>query len=223
MLCAGFDGSHDELYWNVTGNDWAVPIRRSASTHIVFPPNASGELRGQAFTGQYGSRVQDATVQGTGNSVSVETNGPLSMREGLTADVYITKGVLTPASQLTQALWFLRRRNSIFAAAVVGVPGDVLLLVDRGPRSQARHFGRAHVRKPPKGMTPAEVGTLIDDAVHPRDITATLVDLGVKGYLKDRRDTEYALPSRATAISFFHLLKPQPKETGESLETSTSA
>jgi hypothetical protein len=102
---------HDELYWNVTGNDWQVPIER-ASTNIVFPVNASGELRAQAFTGQYGARAQDATVHVGGNSVSVATNGPLFMREGLTADVYITKGVLTQPGLLPQAIWFLRS-NSI--------------------------------------------------------------------------------------------------------------
>ena len=42
----------------------------------------------------------------------------------------------------------------------------------------------APMYEPPKDMTPAEVGTLIDDVVHPRDITSTLVDLAVKGYLK---------------------------------------
>jgi len=104
---------HDELYWNVTGNDWPVPIE-SGAAHIVFPTNASGELRAQAFTGEYGSRAQDATVQVGGNSVSVETTGPLSMREGLTADVYITKGVLTQPSQLTQAIWFLRSNSIVF-------------------------------------------------------------------------------------------------------------
>jgi len=43
----------------------------------------------------------NATVQVAGNSASVETNDPLSMREGLTADVYITKGVLKPPSLLS--------------------------------------------------------------------------------------------------------------------------
>ena len=33
-------------------------------------------------------------------------------------------------------------------------------------------------------MTPAEVGTLVDDSLDPRDISATLVDLAVKGYIK---------------------------------------
>jgi predicted membrane protein DUF2207 len=135
---------HDELYWNVTGNDWPVPID-GASTHIVFLVNASGQLRAQAFTGHYGSRARDATVQVGDNSVSVETNDPLSMREGLTADVYITKGVLFQPSQLTQAIWFLRS-NSIVLLPLWAFIVMFFFWSTKGPRSRARHLGRADVR-----------------------------------------------------------------------------
>ncbi len=202
---------HDELYWNVTGNDWAVPID-SASTHIVFPTNASGKLRAQAFTGQYGSQAQDATVQVAGNSVSVETTGPLSEREGLTADVYIPKGLLTQPSQstqaMTQALGFLRS-NSILL-----LPLWTFLVMFffwwTGGREPKPDISVAPRYEPPKGMTPAEVGTLMDDAVHPRHITATLADLGVKGYLKIEEVANTSSLSRRDYI--FHLLKPQPSE-----------
>jgi len=46
----------------------------------------------------------------------------------------------------------------------------------------------APMYEPPKGMTPAEVGTLIDDSTDPRDITSILVDLAVRGYLKIREE-----------------------------------
>jgi uncharacterized membrane protein len=38
--------------------------------------------------------------------------------------------------------------------------------------------------KPPEGLTPAEVGTLADDSADMRDITATIVDLAVRGFLR---------------------------------------
>jgi hypothetical protein len=57
-----FFDDHDELYWNVTGNDWPVPIDH-ASAYISMPDNASGSLRGQAFTGVYRSVDQEATVK----------------------------------------------------------------------------------------------------------------------------------------------------------------
>jgi uncharacterized membrane protein YgcG len=38
--------------------------------------------------------------------------------------------------------------------------------------------------EPPEGLGPAEVGTLIDERVDLRDITAVIIDLAVRGYLK---------------------------------------
>jgi len=196
---------HDELYWNVTGNDWPVPID-SASASINFPPNAAGELRAQAFTGVYGSQERDARIQVSGNTASVETNNPLSMREGLTADVYITKGVLTQPSKLTQAIWFLRS-NLIVLLPLWAFVVMFFFWWTKG-RDPKPDISIAPMYEPPKGMTPAEVGTLIDDAVHPRDISSTLVDLAVKGYLKiEEKESKSLLFSHRDYI--FHLLKPQ--------------
>jgi hypothetical protein len=38
--------------------------------------------------------------------------------------------------------------------------------------------------KPPEGLTPAEVGTLVDDSADMADVTATIVDLAVRGVLR---------------------------------------
>ena len=43
-----FFPDHDEFYWNVTGNDWPVPIDHATAT-VHFPANAAGSLRAQAF------------------------------------------------------------------------------------------------------------------------------------------------------------------------------
>jgi uncharacterized membrane protein YgcG len=57
-------------------------------------------------------------------------------------------------------------------------------------------------------MTPAEVGSLLDDEVHPRDITSTLVDLAVKGYLKiEEKEEKTFLFSHRDYV--FHSVKPK--------------
>jgi len=38
--------------------------------------------------------------------------------------------------------------------------------------------------EPPKGMTPAEAGTLLDNSADMRDITATMIDLAVRGQMR---------------------------------------
>ncbi len=41
---------YEEFYWNITGNDWPVPIDH-ASAFVTLPENAAAGLRAQAFTG----------------------------------------------------------------------------------------------------------------------------------------------------------------------------
>src|SRR5882672_10157369 len=84
---------HDEFYWNVTGNDWPVPIAH-ASAFVTLPDRAAGGLRAQAFTGVYGSTEGTATAEVKGADIMFETTNPLPMRGGLTIDIYIPKGVL---------------------------------------------------------------------------------------------------------------------------------
>jgi hypothetical protein len=48
-----FFEDHDELYWNVTGDEWEFPIQ-SATARIVLPEGAGG-VRAAAFSGPRGS------------------------------------------------------------------------------------------------------------------------------------------------------------------------
>jgi len=203
---------HDELYWNVTGNDWPVPID-DAMAIILFPPGAVNNLRAQAFTGLYGSASHNATVTVNGNVVHVETTEPLAMREGVTADVYITKGVLTEPSKLTFAVWFLRSN------VIVLLPLWAFIVMfffwwtkGRDPKPDT---SVAPMYEPPKGMTPAEVGTLVDDTVHPRDVTATLVDLAVKGYIKIEETDSKVLLFTHRDYTFHSLKDPGSWNSGD--------
>lgn len=201
---------HDELYWNVTGNDWAVPIDRASAT-ISFPPAAVNNLHAQAFTGVYGSSARDASVEVEGNTVLIASRNPLSMREGLTADVYLNKGVLQEPSKLTQAIWFLRS-NFVVLLPLWAFAVMFFFWYTKG-RDPKPDMSVAPMYEPPAGLTPAECGALMGDEVHPRDITATLVDLAVKGYIKIE-ETESRVLLFTHRDYIFHLLKPREEWSG---------
>ena len=38
--------------------------------------------------------------------------------------------------------------------------------------------------QPPDGVRPGQIGTLLDEQANPLDVTATIVDLAVRGYLR---------------------------------------
>lgn len=174
-----FFEDHDEFYWNATGNDWAVPIE-SATTTVFFPPETSGSLRVQAYKGVYGSsEVARSSVEGP--SASAEAS-QLPMRGGLTIDVYIPKDLLQEPSGLTKAGWFVRGNPIVWLPVwAFAVMFSLWWVKGRDPDPG---MSVAPMYEPPQGMGPAEVGTLIDDVVNPRDITCVLVDLAVRGYIK---------------------------------------
>src|SRR5262249_45932511 len=104
---------HDEFYWNVTGNDWPVPIEH-ASAFVTLPEKAAGSLQAQAFTGAYGSTDTKATSEVKGADVMFETTQPLSIRGGLTIDIFIPKGILNEPSSITKLFWFLGSNPIVF-------------------------------------------------------------------------------------------------------------
>lgn len=53
-----FFEDHDELYWNLTGDEWDVPLE-AVTASIQLPPAAAG-IRAIAFNGAYGSTARDA-------------------------------------------------------------------------------------------------------------------------------------------------------------------
>src|SRR3984893_6100032 len=87
-----FFDDHDELYWNVTGDEWDVPIQ-AAHASIILPAGVSN-IRATAFTGVYGSRAKDAEIDIAGNGVEVRTTAPLPYHAGLTVAVAFDKGVI---------------------------------------------------------------------------------------------------------------------------------
>jgi len=195
---------HDEFYWNVTGNDWPVPIDH-VSASVALPSTAAGSLRAQAFTGVYGSTEGEATSAIKDSNVEFETTNPLPMRGGMTIDIYIPKGILTEPGAFTQWMWFLGSNPVVFLPLwTLAVMFTLWWYKGRDPDPGV---SVAPMYEPPPQMTPAEAGTLIDDTIHPRDITSTLVDLAVRGYVKIEEVVDKGLVfSHKDYI--FHLLKP---------------
>ncbi|HEX5818598.1 MAG TPA: DUF2207 domain-containing protein [Gemmatimonadales bacterium] len=198
-----FFEDHDELYWNVTGDEWDVPLG-AVSARIELPAGATG-LRATSFTGSYGATTQDAAVDTTGNVVRITMNRPLAYREGVTAVVGWDKGVVRAPGTAER----------FFAGLADNWALLIPLPVFFGMLSLWRRRGRdpdelpVQVRyEPPEGLTPAEVGTLVDERPDMRDLTASVVDLAVKGYLRIEEQEEKKLLGLVTDREYvFHRVR----------------
>jgi len=205
-----FQEDHDELYWNVTGDEWDAPIDL-ATARITLPDGATG-VRAVAYAGAYGSNAHDAKTTINGDTIDVESTRPLSFHEGLTAVVGFDKSLVHPSSSFTLFLRFLRSNIPLL------MPVFVFFAMlwwwwthGRDPQRNAI----AVQYDPPDQLSPGECGTLVDNEAAMSDITATLVDLAVKGYLTiEQKEETHMLGLSHDKEYIFHLKKPPPEWTG---------
>src|SRR5256885_913940 len=154
-----FFEDHDELYWNVTGDEWDIPIQ-AASARVILP-EGTGNMRANAFTGAYRSRAQDADVDVAGNGVEVRTRAPLRLHEGVTVAVAFDKGFVHEPTAANKLSLFLRSNWPLF----VPVMAFVLMFYlwwTRGRDPRLRPIAAQY--EPPDQLTPGEAGTLVDNS-----------------------------------------------------------
>ena len=202
---------HDELYWNVTGNNWAVPMRqvravvRLPETHRAYGPNGpeavSGPLRSVAYTGAYGLTGQDVTITTMGsNTLQFNVSRPLGAFEGLTVAVGWPSGAVAMPGRVQKLRWFFQDNGPLFIP--LGVLGLMTWIWWNFGRDPARQSVPVQY-EPPEDLSPGEAGALVDDNVDLRDITATIVDLARRGFLtiEELKDKEYIFTHRNPAAA----------------------
>jgi uncharacterized membrane protein YgcG len=173
-----FFEDHDELYWNVTGDEWDVPIE-DVSAQIFLPQGATG-IHATDYTGARGSRAQNAEVTTNDGSVDVSMLRPLGFHEGLTVVVGWAKGFVKEPGAGDLINQFLASNWPLFFPVLVFI-FMFWLWYSRGRDPRVGPIAVQYA--PPDGLSPAEAGTLVDNDAAMRDITSTIVDLAVRGYI----------------------------------------
>jgi len=200
-----FFEDHDELYWNVTGDEWDVALG-DVTAVIHLPLEATG-IRATAFNGVYGSTSREALVVPDADSIRITMPRKLEFREGLTAVVGWDKGLVPEPTSADRAIGFLAN-NWPLALPIPVLLGMLMLWSRRG--KDPRRLPIAVQYEPPAGMSPGEAGTLTDESADMRDITATIVDLAVQGHLKIEEREKSKLFGLAKDKEFvFHRTSPK--------------
>ena len=86
-----FFPDRDEIYLNVTGNEWKLPIDAASFTFII-PGGVANILKTTAFTGAYGESGSDFVMEAKN---VFRTTRPFAVGEGLTVAVAWKKGLAT--------------------------------------------------------------------------------------------------------------------------------
>ncbi len=203
----GFE-DHDELFLNAIGPGWEVPIERATVT--VDAPAEITQIG--CFSGPVGSRLACATADSSGRAATF-TQGNIPRGAAFTVVVAMPKGAVPPPMPILEERFSLATAFSFtpVTAGVTGglllvVLGAFLLIQYRFGRDRRyvgspvdQAFGSEGGREefvpvlhheetpvefvPPDNLRPGQLGTLVDFSANPLDVTATIVDLAVRGYL----------------------------------------
>lgn len=181
----GFFENHDELYWNVTGNDWNFPIL-SASCRVALPGKNFGEgFRSiEWYTGFYGGKgdINDATLTPDG---TVMTTRALSQGEGLTVVYTWPKGLVTPPPPPMQDN--TPGQIAVAAATLVLISlwlGCAWFKWGKGPQVKAviPQF------YPPDGASPAYTRYIYKMRADQTGFAAAIIGLAVRGAIKIKEE-----------------------------------
>ncbi|WP_436643416.1 DUF2207 domain-containing protein [Microbaculum sp. FT89] len=176
----------DEIYWNVTGNEWSFPIENASA--VVIPPPGAPVTQTAVYTGFYGQSGDDAVIGETaGGEPRFRTTRSLAPGEGMTVAVGWPPGYLDPITGSQRLTQWLERWGAYIAAAVS--LGLVLLYylivwakVGRDPRG-GTVIPVYHPEIPPAAMRYIErMG--FDDTC----FAAAVINLAVKGHLTIAKD-----------------------------------
>ena len=183
-----------ELRWYAVGG-WSVPVEQARVT--VNGPTAVQNL--SCFAGPLTSAMActEASMDHTGVAAEFGQQG-LGPGEVLTVVVGYptasTKGtpILTRRFELSNAFTLNTVTGGALAALLFLMLGGLALLYwtrGRDARVVGHESGSLSGVEngrfaPPDGVRPGQIGTLIDEQADVIDVTATIVDLAVRGYLR---------------------------------------
>jgi len=189
---------HDELYWNVVGNAWEIPIA-SASVDIKLPQIVElSQIKSTCYTGTYGSTSQFCEIEKKETGMNVFVKKELQVKEGFSVVLGFPKGIAAVLEPREAVDFF----STIFGKILLTILGIMAFcwyiiypiwlpikwfLHGRDPKTTNMVVTAWY--DPPKSksgrlLTPIETGTLIDEQVDLRDISGMIVDLARRGYFK---------------------------------------
>ncbi|MCA9324055.1 DUF2207 domain-containing protein, partial [Candidatus Saccharibacteria bacterium] len=168
---------------DVNGNDWLQTFESVSASLVDTGSGPTTANPGVAcFTGSFGSTERSCEVLPGSRSFSVHTTRPLHASETLTFVAAFSKGYFTPMS------WAERYREWLIAS-----PAFLLqLFAVRSAHKKWQKLGKDPKKRGitvpyferPKGMSVMQAAYVLENRLLPKHISATIIDLAVRGYLK---------------------------------------
>ena len=182
----GFFEDHDELYWQVTGTEWPVPILHAAASVTIASATAAAATDTTGWSAwcyagwAESSSNERCTAAFAGAGEYRFESGRLEPGEGLTLVAAFPKGIIAAPSAADEAASAVAKWWPL-----VLPPLALIFMISfwwrRGREPATGSI--VPVWRPPEGLPPGAAGALADQKVGMDDVVATLLDMAVRGYV----------------------------------------
>jgi Predicted membrane protein (DUF2207). len=176
----GFFDEYDELYWNVTGNEWVFLIEHASAT--LHLPGSSEVINWSCYTGFEGLAEQKCSYNGDKAMPIFATTHTLAPSEGFTIAVAFPRdNVVRPTKQ---ELFFINNSNWIYGGLIVLVSMIILGFFWSREGRDVKKMTPIVQFKPPYDWSPATVRYLYKQRFDNKIFAATLLQMAVKEGIK---------------------------------------
>lgn len=179
----GFFDTYDELYWNVTGNDWAFSIDETSAT-IQLPESVSF-IDSKCYTGKAGSSQNDCISESSDNTITFYTKSRLAPNEGLTIAASFPRDIIKrpPPPTRLQSFWG-KHKNIISSITIFILMGCFYFFTWRKVGKDPEKPVVIPTFKPPHDWSPGVVRYLLKRKYENKVFTSVLVGMAVKGIIR---------------------------------------
>ena len=183
-----FYNDHDELYWDVNGDQWLQTFE-SATATLHTPSNLQLKQPALCYTGAYGVSASNCTVSTSGQQTAISTNKPLTAKQTLTYVASFDKGYFTPSTWYESVGEYAKQILS-FVLPILLIGGGSIIYWYRKGRDPKGSGVIVAQYDAPSGLKPLAVGALMDFKADKQDITATIIDLAIRKYIRIIEQTD---------------------------------
>ncbi len=185
-------GDGPEIYWNVTGDEWEVLIEKTEAKVI----SDFGEITKIDCFGCQNSMSKNQAIfkggQGLTIVAQINKNNQLKTPGSIEKIINFITGnwgylVAIMPTLLMAIVWYKKGRDKKYLTE------NFFYKPENKTEKNVHLFDRPHlplVYSPIKGLSPSEIGTILDQKIDIHDIVAEIVELARLGFLKIKK-TEY--------------------------------
>jgi uncharacterized membrane protein len=177
----GYYEDYDEIYWNVTGNDWLVPIKK-VQARVFLPENVKLEnLKNSCYVGIYGSNISCQIDLINNDWVSFFYDSILNPEEGMTIATGFNKNIVDQYIQ-PETTFFSYYSIVLLPIIIFIVSFLVWRKYGKDPKGYSTIIAQY---EPPKDIKPTLAGVIVSEKRnYDLGMIAGIIYLAEQGFLK---------------------------------------